>query len=315
MRDWLEWRRREFVEYDVEADPQARQRIRDLVGSKCSVPVLVEDGKILQVGWQGHGAAWSTWSRGMPSARSIRVRGIVQGVGFRPFVYRLANANTLTGWVSNGEDGVEIHLEGSEQGLEAFLRDLRAKPPTAARITTIEVQPTPAAGFDEFTIRESHRQHRPTVRVSADLPVCEECLEELFHPGDRRYEYPYINCTNCGPRYTVITGLPYDRPNTTMQAWPLCPYCNAEYHDPVNRRFHAQPVACPTCGPSYFLREEGSGSSKSDDALAESVRLLSEGKIVAIKGLGGYHLACCARNEPAIAALRARKFRKEKPFA
>jgi hydrogenase maturation protein HypF len=250
----------------------------------------------------------------MRSARSIRVRGVVQGVGFRPFVYRLASANTLTGWVLNGEEGVEIHLEGSEQCLDAFVRDLKAKPPSAAKITAIEIEPTPTSGFGEFTIRESHRQQRPTVRVSPDLPVCEDCLQELFDPTDRRYGYPYINCTNCGPRYTLITGLPYDRPNTTMQAWPLCSYCSAEYQDPSNRRFHAQPVACPSCGPNYHLRVEG-GKSNEADVLERTVALLNEGKIVAIKGLGGYHLACSARNEAAVAALRARKFRKEKPFA
>ena len=185
----------------------------------------------------------------MASACSIRVRGVVQGVGFRPFVYRLANANTLTGWVLNAEEGVEIHLEGSEQGLDAFVRELKAKPPSAATIAHIDVAPTNVAGFHEFTIRESRKQQRPTVRVSPDLPVCDDCLQELFDPADPRYRYPYINCTNCGPRYTVVTGLPYDRPNTTMRAWPLDGYCRREYQDPSNRRFHAQPVACPACGP------------------------------------------------------------------
>ena len=250
----------------------------------------------------------------MPSARSIRVRGVVQGVGFRPFVYRLASANTLTGWVLNAEEGVEIHLEGSEQGLETFVRELRAKPPAAAKITEIEIQPIPAAGFGDFTIRESQKHQRPTVRVSPDLPVCDDCLRELFDPTDRRYQYPYINCTNCGPRYTVVTALPYDRPNTTMQAWPLCPECDAEYHDPLNRRFHAQPVACPKCGPTYTLRDER-GAQEFDDAIAKAAQLLSQGKIVAVKGLGGYHLACSARDATAVSALRERKFRKEKPFA
>jgi hydrogenase maturation protein HypF len=251
----------------------------------------------------------------MASACSIRVRGVVQGVGFRPFVYRLACVHTLTGWVLNAEEGVEIHLEGPEQGLDAFVRELKTKPPSAATIAQIEVAPTNVAGFREFTIRESRKQQRPTVRLSPDLPVCDDCLRELFDPGDRRYHYPYINCTNCGPRYTVVTALPYDRPNTTMRAWPLDAYCAEEYRNPGNRRFHAQPVACPDCGPGFFLEQDGRFVCSNADAIAQTVTLLHEGKIVAVKGLGGYHLACDARNSGAVAALRERKFRKEKPFA
>src|SRR5438874_2271824 len=193
----------------------------------------------------------------MPAACSIRVRGVVQGVGFRPFVYRLAQANTLAGWVLNAEQGVEIFLEGAEQGLESFVRDLKLQTPPAASIAEIDVQPAQPVGLNEFAIRESQRRDRPTVRVSPDLPVCDSCLGELFDPANSRYLYPYINCTNCGPRYSVILGLPYDRPNTTMQSWPLDEYCNFEYEDPSNRRFHAQPVACPKCGPTYHLRERG----------------------------------------------------------
>jgi len=251
----------------------------------------------------------------MASACSIRVRGVVQGVGFRPFVYRLASVHTLTGWVLNAEEGVEIHLEGSKQGLDEFVRELKAKPPSAATIAQIDVAPTHVAGFREFTIRQSRKQQRPTVRVSPDLPVCDECLRELLDPADPRYRYPYINCTNCGPRYTVVTGLPYDRRNTTMRAWPLDPYCHKEYHDPGNRRFHAQPVACPECGPRFFLQQNGSIVGSEADAITRTVALLHEGSIVAIKGLGGYHLACDARNRRAVVALRERKFRKEKPFA
>jgi hydrogenase maturation protein HypF len=251
----------------------------------------------------------------MASACSIRVRGVVQGVGFRPFVYRLANANTLTGWVLNAEEGVEIHLEGSEQGLDAFVRELKAKPPSAATVAQIEVVPTKVAGFQEFSIRESRKHQRPTVRVSPDLPVCDDCLRELFDSTDPRYRYPYINCTHCGPRYTVVTGLPYDRPNTTMRAWPLDEYCSREYHDPGNRRFHAQPVACPECGPRVDLQQDGRFVCSDDNAIARAVALLNEGKIVAVKGLGGYHLACDARNSVVVAVLRERKFRKEKPFA
>lgn len=251
----------------------------------------------------------------MSTACSIHVRGVVQGVGFRPFVYRLAQANTLTGWVLNAEQGVEIYLEGPEQRLEAFVHELKLKPPPAASIAEIEVKPTEAVGLKEFTIRESQRSARPTVRISPDLPVCEQCLAELFQPGDPRYLYPYINCTNCGPRYTVILGLPYDRPNTTMKQWPLDVYCATEYHDPGNRRFHAQPVACAACGPGYYL-QEGDKTVRGDMiVVSRAAELLSQGKILAIKGLGGYHLACDAMNEVAVFALRERKFRKERPFA
>jgi hydrogenase maturation protein HypF len=251
----------------------------------------------------------------MTSACSILVRGVVQGVGFRPFVYRLAQANQLAGWVLNGEEGVEIYAEGAEASLQSFLRELKARPPAAAAIASIEIHRAVPAGLLEFTIRESQRRDRPTVRISPDLPVCEDCLRELFDPADRRYRYPYINCTNCGPRYTVILALPYDRPNTTMRGWALDDFCAAEYHDPANRRFHAQPVACPACGPQYELRIAEELVRGSSEAIVRAVQLLQAGKILAVKGLGGYHLACDATREETVMALRERKFRKEKPFA
>ncbi len=239
----------------------------------------------------------------MTGARSIRVQGVVQGVGFRPFVYRLATANHLAGWVLNQAEGVDIHLEGPEPALEAFVHDLRARPPVAACITGFDVRVSEPAGLREFTIRESRRDAHPTVRISPDLPVCTECLREMFDPLDRRYGYPYINCTNCGPRYTVIERLPYDRCNTTMKAWPLDEFCAGQYSHPGDRHFHAQPVACPDCGPNYT------------PSIEEIAGRLRNGEIVAIKGIGGYHLACDARNPNAVLALRERKFRKEKPFA
>jgi hydrogenase maturation protein HypF len=240
----------------------------------------------------------------------------VQGVGFRPFVYRLACANALNGWVLNAEEGVEIHLEGAETGLEAFVRDLKGQPPPAASITEIEVRPAEATGFHEFIIRTSQHRERPTARISPDLPVCDECLKELFDPADPRYRYPYINCTNCGPRYTVVLGLPYDRTNTTMKDWPLDDYCSAEYANPGNRRFHAQPVACPACGPSYYFDPHlHSTTSGSEGSIRRAAEILRNGGILAVKGLGGYHLACDARNPAVVAALRDRKYRKEKPFA
>ncbi len=262
----------------------------------------------------------------MPSACSIRVRGVVQGVGFRPFVYRLARAKALAGWVLNGEQGVEIFLEGAENNLLAFVQNLKSQPPPASSITEIEVHRADPIGLNEFTIRESQRSDRLTVRITPDLPVCDACLKELFDPADRRYRYPYINCTNCGPRYTVVLRLPYDRDNTTMKDWPLDEYCAAQYHDPENRRFDAQPVACPACGPGYFLRQGGKDQGDKDKNNAKDVRgsdesiclaaqLLRVGSVLAVKGLGGYHLVCDASNAASVAALRERKFRKEKPFA
>src|SRR5579885_851648 len=177
------------------------------------------------------------------TACSIRVRGVVQGVGFRPFVFRLARANTLAGWVLNGEDGVDIFLEGDSLNLETFVAQLKAAPPAAARIAEIEIHETAPAGFRDFTIRESRRDERPSVPVSPDLPVCSDCLEELFNPSDRRYYYPYIKCTNCGPRYSIALRLPYDRENTTMNGWPLDKFCRQQYENPRDRRFHAQPLA------------------------------------------------------------------------
>jgi hydrogenase maturation protein HypF len=251
----------------------------------------------------------------MANACFIRVRGVVQGVGFRPFVYRLAYANTLAGWVLNGDQGVEIHLEGDNQDMEAFVREMRTKPPAAASISDVEVEPALCEGLTGFTIRESHHIERPTVRVSPDLPICEDCLKECFDPDNPRHRYPYINCTNCGPRYSVVIALPYDRVNTTMRAWPLDAYCDAEYHDPANRRFHAQPVACPSCGPGFSLRQRDADVAKGWTAIDLAAELLRDGKIIAVKGLGGYHLACDARNPASNAALRDRKYRKEKPFA
>jgi hydrogenase maturation protein HypF len=251
----------------------------------------------------------------MTSACDIRVRGVVQGVGFRPFVFRLAQANTLAGWVGNYEDGVEIHLEGAGPALDEFVRSLVVESPPAASIDVIDVQASQPAGFKEFTIRDSRLRGRPSVRISPDLPVCEACLEELFDRANPRYHYPYINCTNCGPRYSVVLRLPYDRRNTTMQGWPLDELCGEQYTDPADRRFHAQPVACPSCGPHYFL-QEGEVIVIGDEAsISGAVQLLDTGGIVAVKGLGGYHLACDARNATAVKSLRDRKFRKEKPFA
>jgi hydrogenase maturation protein HypF len=251
----------------------------------------------------------------MIRAYSIKIRGVVQGVGFRPFVYRLASAHALNGWVLNAEDGVSIHVEGEENSLRSFLDEMNAEPPKAASIAEVCVEAATVVGFTDFTIRQSSGEEQPTVRISPDLPVCDDCLRELFDPRDRRYHYPYINCTNCGPRYSVIRGLPYDRPNTTMADWPLDESCAVEHDEPANRRFHAQPVACPACGPHYYFRSGDDVVRGDEESIRAAVDYLRSGKIVAVKGLGGYHLACDALNGEAVSALRGRKFRKEKPFA
>jgi hydrogenase maturation protein HypF len=249
------------------------------------------------------------------SACSIRVRGVVQGVGFRPFVFRLARANALAGWVLNAEGGVEIFLEGAAHSLSAFVHELKIAPPPAAHIGDIEVRTSQPLGLNDFTIRDSRLHDHPTTRISPDLPVCGDCLKELFDPADNRHLYPYINCTNCGPRYTVTLCLPYDRQNTTMHNWPLDDFCARQYERPEDRRFHAQPVACDACGPGYYLQSRDEIVRGNDASIRKAAQLLVAGKIVAVKGLGGYHLACDACNFPAVHALRERKYRKEKPFA
>src|ERR1700730_13314431 len=251
----------------------------------------------------------------MPNAYSIKVRGVVQGVGFRPFVYRLANAHDLKGWVLNAEEGVEIHLEGEERPLRSFLEEMKTHPPQAAAMAELYAETTEAIGFTEFTIRESTGAHQPTVRISPDLPVCEDCLREPFDPQDHRYHYPYINCTNCGPRYSVIRSLPYDRSNTTMSKWILDKHCATEFGDPGNRRFHAQPVACFACGPQYYFQSGDEVVRGDEEAIRKAVTYLQSGRIVAVKGLGGYHLACDAKNSETVGVMRERKYRKEKPFA
>jgi hydrogenase maturation protein HypF len=251
----------------------------------------------------------------MLSACDVQVRGVVQGVGFRPFVFRLAQRSTLKGWVRNAGAGVQIHLEGSASSLRRFVHDLEHSSPVAAVITAIEVTPVEPIGSRDFVVEESRSCGAPTVRIAPDLPVCTDCLRELFDATDRRYHYPYINCTNCGPRYSVILSLPYDRPATTMKNWPLDARCAAEYHDPANRRFHAQPTACQECGPGYALRSDLGSVHGSEASIRRAVELLCAGRLVALKGLGGYHLTCDAQNAAAVSTLRERKYRKDKPFA
>ncbi len=249
-------------------------------------------------------------------AQRILVRGTVQGVGFRPFIYRLAIECKLTGWVLNDTQGVTIHIEGPPDALTNFARAVRNEPPPAAKVSELIIESAALEYHESFTIRNSAvGGGMPTTHISPDLPVCADCLRELRDATDRRYGYPYINCTNCGPRFSIMRALPYDRPHTTMAAWPLCDACNREYRDPANRRYHAQPVACPQCGPAYRFMITGETAATGNDALRCVVQALNAGSIIAIKGIGGYHLACDAGNERAVNALRERKFRKEKPFA
>jgi len=244
---------------------------------------------------------------------SATIQGIVQGVGFRPFVYRLAVTAGLTGWVRNTPSGVFLEVQGSEELLHTFLDDLREKTPPLAVITSLVTAEIPTTSESAFIILKSGGGEN-SIQVAPDGDVCPDCLRELFVPADRRFRYPFINCTNCGPRYTIITGVPYDRPFTTMASFPLCPLCRAEYEDPADRRFHAQPVACPVCGPRLELLD-AKGGAVAGDPLETAISLLREGKILAIKGLGGYHLAVHACNADAVRELRARKKRDEKPFA
>jgi hydrogenase maturation protein HypF len=247
--------------------------------------------------------------------KKILVQGIVQGVGFRPFVYRLASAENLKGFVRNSSKGVEIEIEGGAGSAGRFVGLLKTQAPAQAKIRSIETTDTPVLRDTEFTIRESGEGDDPAVLVAPDIAVCGDCLAELFDPSDRRHRHPFINCTNCGPRYTITCGIPYDRKNTTMSAFRMCPECRAEYDNPENRRFHAQPNACPACGPKLELTDSSGRPVPCADPVAEAAALLKNGKIIAIKGLGGFHLACDAENDETVRLLRSRKGREEKPLA
>ncbi len=234
--------------------------------------------------------------------RRIRVRGVVQGVGFRPFVHRVAAREGLGGRVWNDGEGVVVEVEGPVLALDAFTRALSDEAPPLARVASTAAERIALVGEHGFAVVASHDGAGSAI-VPPDVATCEDCLRELFDPADRRHRYPFVNCTNCGPRLTIVTRVPYDRPNTTMAGFPLCPDCRREYEDPTDRRFHAEPIACPACGPRLSM------------PLEEAVAALREGAIVAVKGLGGYHLACDATSETAVARLRERKGREEKPLA
>lgn len=245
----------------------------------------------------------------------VLVRGIVQGVGFRPFIHRLAQVYGLKGWVLNSTEGVVIEVEGEEGRIKGFISDISYKAPPLARIERVESNFLPPVGYQSFLIQESKENGDGFVLISPDICICEDCLSELFTPGDRRFNYPFINCTNCGPRFTIIKDIPYDRHKTTMEVFKMCPSCEEEYHNPADRRFHAQPNACPVCGPEIWLVRDGEIIARKEDAIRLTQRFLSQGEIVAIKGIGGFHLACDATNDTAVKRLRERKRRSNKPFA
>jgi hydrogenase maturation protein HypF len=249
------------------------------------------------------------------SAQHWRIGGRVQGVGFRPFVYRLAYHHQLTGWVRNSGGAVEIHAQGFADRLKSFGQDLLTRAPSAARAMLLEVRPTRVEKHEGFRILPSTPAAEGGVHVPADLYTCDECLAELRDPGARRYRYPFINCTQCGPRYTLIRAMPYDRPNTSLDRFPLCRDCANEYADPLDRRFHAQPLACGICGPTLSWHQ-GKGKTRGNEpALAAAISMLREGGIVGVRGVGGYHLLCDAADESAVRRLRTRKGRPAKPFA
>lgn len=246
----------------------------------------------------------------------IEIRGAVQGVGFRPFIYRLATELGLTGWVNNNPQGVRIEAEGEEDVLRSFVLRIQPEKPVHAVIYSLEYSFFDPEGFTEFEIRDSEVDGPIHTTILPDIATCPECLAEIFDPSNRRYLYPFTNCTHCGPRYSIVEALPYDRAHTTMRHFVMCPQCRAEYDDPANRRFHAQPNACPKCGPHPELwNADGDVVASHDEALLETVRRIRAGAIVAVKGLGGFHLIVDARQDDAVQRLRRRKHREEKPFA
>lgn len=242
--------------------------------------------------------------------------GIVQGVGFRPFIYRHAQTHKLHGWVRNASGRVEIHVQGDLQNLDDFINTLLESAPDLARPVLESCCETLCSDTGEFLILPSLADADADIHLPADLFTCDDCLQELNDPGNRRYRYPFINCTQCGPRYTLIEALPYDRPNTSMSGFPLCEACHAEYTNPLDRRYHAEPIACAECGPSLTYTETGKDlQTGNEPALKAALAALAAGKVLAIKGIGGYHLVCDACNDKAVNQLRRTKPRPHKPLA
>src|ERR1022692_3612718 len=251
----------------------------------------------------------------MEVRRQIEVSGIVQGVGFRPYIYRLATNRHLTGTIRNTPAGVTIEIQGPAETVQDFVEHLPAEAPPLARITSFAVHDVPCNGDPDFRIVQSREGEEVRTLISPDVAICPDCLREMFDPADRRYRYPFINCTNCGPRFTIVRDIPYDRPSTSMAAFSMCPACLAEYENPLDRRFHAQPNACWKCGPHVELWDKSGRRIECRDPIVEAVSDLHAGLVVAVKGLGGFHLAVDATNPAAVALLRQRKRRVEKPFA
>ncbi len=245
----------------------------------------------------------------------LHITGIVQGVGFRPTVYLLAQKHKLFGSVLNSSNGVEINIHGTEADCQAFIAELRRTPPALAKIDSFDVKPAALQVFTEFQIIESHDDPGGFLPVSPDLAICADCRRELLDPSNRRFRYPFINCTNCGPRFSIVKTIPYDRPNTTMADFKLCPQCAAEYTDPTDRRFHAQPIACAVCGPQVWFEQDGKPVAIGEQAILLTRQAITAGKIVAVKGLGGFHLVCNAADKKAVSQLRLQKQRTGKPFA
>ena len=253
----------------------------------------------------------------MTGRRRLRVcvRGVVQGVGFRPFVYTTAAALGLSGSVRNDSSGAIIEVEGDAADIDDFLTRLRDRPPPLAVIESVETQDVPVVGGTGFTIADTSRSDGGRTLASPDVAMCTECAAEQRDPANRRYRHAFVNCTNCGPRFTIIASLPYDRAATTMADFAMCAECAREYTDPADRRFHAQPVCCPNCGPTLRYRDGNGHVTEGEPGLGQARQLLRDGGVLAVKGIGGYHLACDAANERAVAELRTRKRRGDKPFA
>ena len=243
------------------------------------------------------------------------IEGIVQGVGFRPFIYQLAGRYGLSGYVGNTDFGVDLEVEGSSANIASFMTSVEATPPPLAHIASVQWRDVPVKNQKSFEIRQSKSRQERSALISPDASICEDCRGELLDPLDRRFRYPFINCTNCGPRYTIIKDIPYDRATTTMASFQMCPVCQKEYEDPANRRFHAQPNACWACGPLPSLYDTNGVKMPCDDPIRETISLLQQGAILAIKGLGGFHLSVDASDHEAVVRLRRRKQREEKPLA
>ncbi len=244
----------------------------------------------------------------------ISLTGVVQGIGFRPFIYNLARDHSIRGWVLNNEKGVFIEAESEDGNLDRFIQEIPKLAPPLARIESFDVKYLDPLGYTTFEIRRSEETREKFTLISPDVATCDQCLSELFSPQNFRYQYPFINCTLCGPRFTIIQDIPYDRHKTTMATFVMCSICQKEYDDPSDRRFHAQPNACPSCGPSLSISDR-QGQEVPGDPIEKALSLLGEGSIIAIKGVGGFHLACDATNEEAVSTLRSRKIREDKPFA